>query len=988
MERATSLLLCASALLAPTASSGENSLVLKANMDALKCQMPDENCRLLGSNAPCQIFHADEPVNLKAAFKKSDAVGPADLVLEIQEITTRDPEAKIKEAFTDTAGNAPRIGLEGKPVTHPFKAAFDDKPETLIEIADVPVPKRFGTYALVVVRGDRRQFLGTLCRVPKRREDSTLDNTPIFGDFAMFDRHELCDVRSAANARMGIRGMRFECGWSERQDGTCDWQNLDRIFGAMEKHGIQLMVTLGGMGGWMWPFGPHKQTPAVVGPKWDGNPYWGQCDWLCDPKLYPRYGKWIAAFCQRYWKDGKGALWGLENYNEPWEGGGISGWARDAVQYREIQKLIAESAWQVDRRIKICAASSIMNTEDKLYADGSSEFDKYIDVFTDHYVLPSMCYGPLVAKAHGKESVETETWFVNSEYLLPQIVQFIASGQKRLSPWHPRVLFDGLPGSQDRYLIPTPLVAATAAFNYFLSGKPFEKIVFRTHLPWVFQFGKDDDRNGLLVVFGQLMTIGSDDPKEHVWAQVDAAPGGTLTIDNADGLLKFYDLAGNPLYEGQPSVTLPMTIFPAYVTCDKGPGAAAQRLNAARIEGKRPVEILPRDFATRVDAKGAALSVGIHNCLNRAITGKLAVKAPDELKLAAAEQSLSLEAGETKTAAFPLASARPNAANAYPFAFEFASDAGNASYAEVLNAAIVPKGAKTIDGNLDDWKDVPGITVESRVQKAESTENLRRPWLELKDKQPDGSFAEFKLAWDESFLYVAARVNDKTPQPDSPPMAGRDENAYFHSAASDQRPPYDKFLKDFPGRSFAEVPYVYCYSPERPATDTLPVIHFRRDRLHLALDVTDDWHDLAPTTDRVPYGFHAVPDSDYEYALYLCKGGVSELWRLSAPGVPRRHDFPHTPKGERSTGPVPGAKHVVKREGNTYIYEMAIPREELAALKLAPGTTFGLMLRAGNNEGPHVDYGVNKAVVKTNGLTLKPYWERSPNCGARWTLVE
>jgi hypothetical protein len=67
---------------------------------------------------------------------------------------------------------------------------------------------------------------------------------------------------------------------------------------------------------------------------------------------------------------------------------------------------------------------------------------------------------------------------------------------------------------------------------------------------------------------------------------------------------------------------------------------------------------------------------------------------------------------------------------------------------------------------------------------------------------------------------------------------------------------------------------------------------------------------------------------------------------------------------------------------------MAIPREELATLKLAPGTTFGLMLRAGNNEGPHVDYGVNKAVVKTNGLTLKPYWERSPNCGARWTLVE
>ncbi|MGD0089610.1 MAG: hypothetical protein ABSE73_06785 [Planctomycetota bacterium] len=989
MKQILFLVVALPAILAGALRSGEpGSLVLQANMDVLKCEMPDENCRLLGSNAPCQIFNPDEPVNLKVAFKKGGNTGPADAVLEIQEITTRDPEKKIKEAFTDTGGNAPLIGLQGKPVTHAFKIAAEDKPETAVEIAAVPVPKRFGTYALVLARGDKRQFLGTLCRVPKRRDDSTLDNTPIFGEFAMFDRQELYDVRAAANARMGIRGMRVEFGWQENQDGTYQWERLDRIFECMEKHGIQLMVTLGGQGGWMWPFGPHKQTPAVVGPNWDGNPYSGQCDWLCAPALYPRYGKWIVALCQRYWKDGKGALWGLENYNEPWEGGGISGWARDAVQYRELQKLIAESARKVDPRIRICAASSIMNTEDKFYSDGSREMDKYIDVFTDHYVVPCQCYGPMVAQAHGKESVETETWFVNSEYLLPQIVQFIAAGQKRLSPWHPRVLFDGLPGSPDRYLIPTPLAAATAAFNYFLSGKPFEKLVFHTHLPWVFQFGKDDDQSGLLIVFGQLMTIGGDDPKDRLWAQVDGTPGGTMALDNGDGLLKFFDLAGNPLYEGQPAITLPMTIFPTYITCAKGPAAAAQRLKAARIEGKRAVEILPRDFTTRLDAKDASLGVGIHNCLNRALTGKLVVKASADVQLAATEQSLALEAGETKTAVFPIASAKPNAANAYPCNFEFQSDAGNAAYSEVLNVAIAPKGTKTIDGNLHNWKDVPGITVVAAVQKADLAENLRRPWLELKDQQPDGNFMEFKLAWDENFLYVAARVNDKTPQPDSPPMAGRDENAYFHSAASDKRPPYDKFLKDFPGRSFAEVPYVYCYSPEKPATDTLPAIHFRRDRLHIGLGVSGGWHDLQPTTGRVPYGFHAVPDTDYEYALYQCAGGSSELWRLSAPGVPRRHDFPHTAKGERSTGPVPGAKHAVKREGNTYIYEMAIPHEELGTLKLAAGAVFRLAVRAGNNDGPNVDYGVNKAVVKNNGLTLKPYWERKPGCSVQWTLTE
>ena len=157
--------------------------------------------------------------------------------------------------------------------------------------------------------------------------------------------------------------------------------------------------------------------------------------------------------------------------------------------------------------------------------------------------------------------------------------------------------------------------------------------------------------------------------------------------------------------------------------------------------------------------------------------------------------------------------------------------------------------------------------------------------------------------------------------------------------------------------------------------------------IKVALDVADDWHDLTSTTDRVPCGFHAVPDTDYEYAAYLTSGG-SELWRYLAPGVPRVHDWPRQPKAKTATGPVSGAKHVVKREGTTYVYELAIPKEELAQLKLAAGTTLGVMLRAGNSSGPHVDFGTDKAVTKKNGLTLHPYWERSSNCGVRWKLVE
>src|SRR5262245_9705324 len=84
------------------------------------------------------------------------------------------------------------------------------------------------------------------------------------------------------------------------------------------------------------------------------------------------------------------------------------------------------------------------------------------------------------SRARGKESMETETWFVGTEYQLPQgVTQFLASGQNHMSPWHPRVLFEKLPGGGEESIIPSPVVTATAAFNYFVTGRPFEKVVFK-----------------------------------------------------------------------------------------------------------------------------------------------------------------------------------------------------------------------------------------------------------------------------------------------------------------------------------------------------------------------------------------------------------------------------------------------------------------------------------------------------------------------------
>ena len=983
-------------LLVAHASGDQGPLVLQANMDEFRCSLPDPDNRFVGSSAPGQLFQPGEPVNITLTFQKGGDVGSVNCRLDIQEIGTRTPGKVVPgmEGWSDTAGHAPIVDLIGEPVIHPLTITFDDQPVKKMEVKDLPVPQRFGTYAVILTRGQQRRFLCTVARVPAPRAYGTVENTPIFGE-GQFMKGDITN-KAAIYGRMGIRGWRSELGWNEKEDGTVDWTKYDALFAAARSAGCRIMVTLGGMSGWPWPF-KVAQTPAAVGnkPNWDGAPYNGQSDWLCGPELYPRYEKWIAAFCRRYGEQGQGGLWGLENYNEPWEGGGISGWARDCLQYREIQKTIARAARSGDPQIRLLAASTIMNTEDKLFSDGGREFDAYVDIFTDHYVVPCMCYGPLVAKAHGKQSMETETWFVGTEYQLPQgVAQFMAAGQARISPWHPRALFDNLPGGADATLMPTPVVAATAAFNHFVTGKTFEKMVFRDHLPWVFQFGKDDDPDALLVMFGQLIQIGgAKDPKETLWAQVNEASGGTMTIDNRDGLLKFHDLSGNPLHESEKTVTLPMSICPSYITCAQGPKAAAARLGGMTIEGKRPVEILPRDFNTRLTAKTASLRVAVHNCLNRTVTGTLRVQMPQAITLVVAEQPVVLNAGETRLLTFAVARAAPDENNAYPCAFTFSSDAGNAEYEETMNVAVAPRAKITIDGNLDEWKDIPGVAVFASKDKLDSTELMRRPWLQVQGGTNEIVAGRVKLAWDENNLYLCAEVQDRTPEANAIRFADRDENAFFHTKADDDKQPFKRFLETTRvggkngkslkelGRSFAEVPYVYAYPPEAG-------IPFRRDRLQVAFDVADDWHDLAPDTDRVPYGFHAVPDTDYEYSLYWCDDGQGELWRLLAPGVPRIHDFPRQPRGPITTGAVKGARFVVKRIAAGYVYECAIPKAEISNLKFQAGTDFGFVFKIGNSGGPQPEYGHDKAVCKQNGLTLHPYWERSPSCGVRWTLVE
>lgn len=953
-------------------------LFTKPNQVVLKASPLARQNRVLPDGAPAAfIYFPGEPVNLTLQLTKDD---DRPLALEIQGVHTRVPKKDLTQ-YIDPFGHPDVVNLDGEPIRHPIAVGWGEQKQAVVVVAKAPVPERYGTYMLILLRGEGkavedRILLGSVARVPAMRKDATADNTPVFGEG---NTREFKGM-----ARMGIRALRFEIGWNGVEANDYDWSGLDTLVGQLKDAGLQTMFTLSGLNHTRrYGIVPKIEgIPAAVATNWNGNIYGGNADAGCAPKHFPVYEEWVKAFCARYWENGKGALWGVENYNEPWEGGGISLYARDCISYRDWQRHLARAARAVSPDIKVCAASSIMNTEDKFFSEGPDEkgqyeFDDYLDVFTDHYVTPNMSYGPMVATKHGKFSIENETWLAINEYILPQVMcQWMASGQRAVACWNGNAIFE--------QGFPTTVPLATAVFNHFVTGLRFKRLAFQEHLPWLFQFGEDDDANAVCVMLGQLLTrhgpTPQNNPKGRLWGQVDSVDGGTITLDNADGALRFYDAAANEVHKGEKKVTLPLNLEPFYVQSKQGPDLIAERFRAGRIENKYPAEILPRDFTQRVDAPNLTLRVELANRLNRPITGTLNVTVPDGFVLAGNDLNVTLKAGERQSVPVRFTKVAANADNQYPFDFVFATDAGRCAYSEVLHATVAVKRTPTIDGDLADWDEIPGVLVTGAVKGVNPDELARRPWLRLLELPKGALFAELKLAWDEENLYVAARVNDPTPQLDKVRMEGRDEEAYFHSAKSDEEEPWKSWLeKHAPGQSFAQVPYIYKKKPYNNA--------YIGDQLQLAFNTTPGWRDLAPVTE-VPWGFHAVPETDYEFSAYLCADGKSELWNLLAPGMPRMHDWPRQPRGKITTNPTPGSRHVVRQVGDTRFYEIAIPRDRIADLKLEAGSAFKFVFFVGNDKGATASFGANKAVTKENGLTMKPYWSASPSADVEWALVE
>ncbi len=206
-------------------------------------------------------------------------------------------------------------------------------------------------------------------------------------------------------------------------------------------------------------------------------------------------------------------------------------------------------------------------------------------------------------------------------------------------------------------------------------------------------------------------------------------------------------------------------------------------------------------------------------------------------------------------------------------------------------AALYRNKPIKIDGNGDDWKDIPSIKL-SNMQIFKTSGGTRSlPVKHSYGGKADFS-AEYKLAWDRDFLYLYVGVTD--------------DKAWFPAMKNDSS-------------------------------------DWTKDSLQVYIDTLGD------NGRRISKETFDFNDYNYDISMTSAKGKVN-VYRRAAPEqqIAGGLDAPKPNMVE------PGVKAAVKLTSTGYVYEVAFPRRLIAPLNLKENTFFrlGLMINDNDGKGP------------------------------------
>jgi hypothetical protein len=696
------------------------------------------------------------------------------------------------------------------------------------------IPETFGGYALIVDLGTFGKRFG--CAIARTLPaDGGRVQVP---DYAL-DISKPCQETFYLFKRLGVKGARMELGATMADDPKIadKTKALDDLMKLMWDNEVTTMLTISS--------GNLPQPLPMPRPFLDddGVMLETKSDICSIPANDPDFQAWTKMISDKYgWPNGP--INAMELWNEPWEGISISGWGADMLRYRALYTAMAQgivaSRNENKTNVLIGGTCSSSNTSDKLFPDGKDDFLKWLDFTSLHY-QPFGALPALDKKYLNRQSPEgptqvwdTESWIANCDDRAAIAVASMHSmGQQRAMG-----IFGGnvystetvnVAGQKKNIVQAWSTAASVAASQKFIGQRKFQQILFKNGLPWILVFdglpdakgvaNPDDgtvvvigdfssvfDRNVLLFrdVYGlqnvdqalalkkQLATATDPAQVKDLTKQLAAAmilKGGSLTMGDGGGKFGLKDFYGNDVASKSGQITVPLDGLGYFLRTDGKPGSFAamlDELRKSRIEGYEPISVQFHDFTDRIDTK-PALKLTVTNILNRPISGKLHLDI-DHLQVGP-DTTVDLAANETKDITVPLQGGTEAPDNTYAAHLTFDAGAdGHAIDEDKLHVNLIAHRTITVDGKLDDWKDVLPQPVAGAGITANMTEKAWLPFQKYDDSVKAGVATGY-LAYDDKYFYFAARIADATPDPGMVRTATRDDDAYFYPEKSYQIDP-------------------------------------------------------------------------------------------------------------------------------------------------------------------------------------------------------
>ena len=272
-----------------------------------------------------------------------------------------------------------------------------------------------------------------------------------------------------------------------------------------------------------------------------------------------------------------------------------------------------------------------------------------------------------------------------------------------------------------------------------------------------------------------------------LWRQTLEKPWageGVTFVFAADPAYQVFDLYGNEVAPERGEYRLPLDSASYFLRSRARGGAKKleQAVLAGQLYGVTPVELLPHDFLSPV-REGSELTLEIHNVLNRELTGTLSAQV-GKLQLDYPKQ-LTLRPFERRQVALRVVGGAADPENFYRSEFQFDAGAdGVSELSDVMRVNRIARRTIQVDGDLRDWEGVlPQRALSSDHAARTQMEAAWLPFDQVSDLRRGGQ-AEVRLAADDDFFYLSARITDPAPSKGTLRFARRNDDDFFYPEVS------------------------------------------------------------------------------------------------------------------------------------------------------------------------------------------------------------